>query len=178
MGWRDLIVTSHPHHVTPNPPIKGILGNIGDLGPQCENPLPERRNGSFGDFGDIGPRYENKSSLSIDSDSENSTSTNPYPISPKLTTSSPDDPVAPLEPGWLVAYYDRTNRLRGGCDERDHGTVARMEWGSSGPWTVWLTNGEALPLLKVRSVARTNAEGVVVSAWTVRPHGHDGEGGR
>lgn len=162
MGWRDFIVTSQPHQATPEPPTKG----------------------SFGDFGDFGPQYENKSSLSINSIPGISIPTDSSPISPKLTTHSPDDlddrvvvddPVAPLEPGWLVVYRDRTYRLRGGCDERDHGTVAKMEWGP-GSWTVWLTNGEALPLSRVRSVASTNADGQVVNAWDVRGCGVSGHG--
>ena len=82
-------------------------------------------------------------------------------------------PIPPICPGWLVVYRDRAGRLRGGCDERPHGTVDRLEW-TRGAWTVWLTNGEALSLSRVRSVACTTAEGQVVSAWDVLGCGVDG----
>ena len=85
-----------------------------------------------------------------------------------------DLPLAPLQPGWLVTYRDKDYRLRGGCDERDYGTVAKMTW-VQGSWTVWLTNGQALSLSIVRAVGKTDGEGRVVYAWTVRDHGHDGD---
>ena len=83
-------------------------------------------------------------------------------------------PTPPLQPGWLVVYRDPQGRLRGGHDERDHGTVAKMTW--AGSWTVRLTCGKTLSLSMVRSVAKTNGAGEVVAAWTVRDHGYNGEG--
>lgn len=94
---------------------------------------------------------------------------------PSIDTAAIGQPIAPLQPGWLVAYRDDSYRLRGGCDERDHGTVARLEW-VQGSWTVWLTNGEALSLARIRSVGKTDADGQVVSAWTTRDCGYNGEG--
>ena len=74
-----------------------------------------------------------------------------------------------------MVYRDRAGRLRGGDDERDHGTVARLEW-VTGSWTVWLTNGESLPLSRVRAVSQTNGEGQIVAAWDVLGCGIDGHG--
>jgi len=88
-------------------------------------------------------------------------------------TLPPDEPVLP---GWLVCHRDRDGRLRGGCDDRAHGTVAGCTW-DGGRWTVTLTNGQRLQLSAVLSVAKTNDAGAVLSAWSVREHGYDGEGG-
>lgn len=88
-----------------------------------------------------------------------------------------DLPVEPLQSGWLVCYRDRLGRLAGGCDDRQGGTVQSCTW-DGGRWTVLLTNGQSLPLALVRSVAKTDHTGRVLSAWTVREHGCDGEGRR
>ena len=87
----------------------------------------------------------------------------------------PDLPTEPLQPGWLVVYRDRAERLAGGCDDRDHGTVKESRWDAAG-WSVHLTDGQRLPLRSIQSVARTSADGKVLSAWTVREHDYDGEG--
>ncbi|MGQ0557485.1 MAG: hypothetical protein ACT4PN_16250 [Nitrospiraceae bacterium] len=84
--------------------------------------------------------------------------------------------IPPLLPGWLIAHRDQRGRLRGGCDEREVGTVNGCEWTGSS-WIVTLPNGDRLPLSKIVSVARTDAQGQVVAAWTVREHGYDGERG-
>ncbi|MDP3089635.1 MAG: hypothetical protein Q8N04_03085 [Nitrospira sp.] len=86
-------------------------------------------------------------------------------------------PIAPLQPGWLVAYRDETYRLRGGCDERDHGTVQECQWNGTA-WTIHLTDGQLLPLSRVLSVGKTNAAGEVIAAWTTRDCGYDGESHR
>ncbi len=84
-------------------------------------------------------------------------------------------PEPPLQPGWLVAYRDRQGRLRGGCDEREAGTVHTCEWDGTG-WTIRLTNGDALPLRLVVSVGKTDATGKTLAIWATRAHGYDGEG--
>jgi hypothetical protein len=82
-------------------------------------------------------------------------------------------PQPPLRPGWLVVYQDSHGRLRGGCDERDAGTVLACRWNGQS-WVVQLTCGEALPISMVRAVSQTDANGNVTAAWTVREHGVDG----
>jgi hypothetical protein len=84
-------------------------------------------------------------------------------------------PEPPLKVGWLVAYKDRQGRLRGGCEEREAGTVQTCEWNGAG-WVVTLPNGDRLPLSKIVSVAKTDPQGRILSAWTVREHGFNGEG--
>ena len=87
----------------------------------------------------------------------------------------PAPPAEPLQSGWLVCYRDRAGRLAGGCDDRQNGTVEQCQWDDAA-WLVWLTNGDALPLRRIRSVGKTDATGRIVAAWTVREHGYDGEG--
>jgi hypothetical protein len=97
------------------------------------------------------------------------------------TSTIPDvviEPAAqlpPLQPGWLVAYRDRRGALRGGCDDRQHGTVDECQWEGK-VWTVYLTDGQRLPLSIILSVGKTDSEGKLIAAWTVREHGYDGEG--
>jgi hypothetical protein len=86
-----------------------------------------------------------------------------------------DPPVPPLASGWLVAYRNCDGQLRGGCDEREAGTVAVCHWDGIG-WTVCLTDGQQLPLSAIRSVAKTGPGGCVIAAWMVREHGADGNG--
>ena len=81
--------------------------------------------------------------------------------------------IPPLNPGWLVVYRDKTGKLRGGTDEREHGTVKECQWNSAG-WRLLLTNGEHLSLLSIRAVGQTSKEGRLVAAWTVRECGLDG----
>lgn len=159
MGWRDLIVTSQPRqHAVPTP-----------------------QKGSFEDFEDIGLKYKKENSLSIYRSPQNSTQQKTSSISSELPTLTPDDPIEhcgptpPLKSGWLVVYRDRDYILCGGCDDRPHGTVHTCQWDGH-MWMVILTDGRQLPLLAIRSVGLTDATGRVVSAWTVREHGYDGEG--
>ena len=98
----------------------------------------------------------------------------PHSIDPEQAEASP---MPPLQPGWLVSYRDRRGVLCGGCDDRQHGTVQECRWTGNG-WTLWLTDGERLPLSAIRSVGKTDSVGQVVSAWMVREHGYDGTGGR
>jgi hypothetical protein len=84
-------------------------------------------------------------------------------------------PAPPLTAGWLVAYRDQQGVLCGGCDDRQRGTVRECQW-RMGIWTVRLTDGQQLPLTRIRSVGQTNGEGKIVAAWTVREHGYDGKG--
>jgi hypothetical protein len=86
-------------------------------------------------------------------------------------------PEPPLQAGWLVVYRDRQGRLRGGCNERECGTVRECRWDDSG-WTVILKNGEPLALGRILSVGKTDVNGKLIAAWTVREQGYDGEGAR
>ena len=83
--------------------------------------------------------------------------------------------IPPLSPGWLVVYRDQRGTLRGGVDEREHGTVKECQWQGTG-WFVVLISGESLPLSIIRAVGQTNGEGRLVAAWTVREHGLNGLG--
>lgn len=91
---------------------------------------------------------------------------------------APDaDRTPPLQPGWLVCYRDPELGLRGGGDDRAHGTVAFCEWiPVHRTWAVVLTDGQRLPLWAIRSVGQTNTAGAIVAAWCTRDHGYDGEG--
>ena len=101
----------------------------------------------------------------------------PEPVAAALCPSLVETPrpIPPIRPGWLVAYRDRQWVLCGGCDDRQHGTVQECQWGG-GSWTVHLTDGQRLPLTRMCSVGKTDCEGKLVAAWTVREHGYDGEG--
>jgi hypothetical protein len=82
-------------------------------------------------------------------------------------------PLSPILPGWLIAWRDRAGRLRGGCDDRAHGTVREAQWGADG-WTFTLSSGEVVPMRRVVSVGRTDATGQLVASWEVRGCGLDG----
>jgi hypothetical protein len=90
-------------------------------------------------------------------------------------TAKAEEPCPPLLPGWLVAYRHRDGRLRGGCDEREAGTVTACHWDGTG-WTVSLSNGDRFPLQRITAVSKTDAQGRVLAAWAVREHGFNGEG--
>lgn len=83
------------------------------------------------------------------------------------------EPTPPLAPGWLVVYRNRQGGLCGGCEDRPHGTVQASHW-RGGAWTVHLTDGQRLPLGTIRAVGKTDGEGRLLAAWTVREHGYDG----
>ena len=101
----------------------------------------------------------------------------PEPIAAALCPSlvATPRPIPPIRPGWLVAYRDQRGALRGGCDDRQRGTVEACRWDGNG-WTLCLTDGQEMPLSIVRSVGQTDDAGQIVAAWTVREHGYDGEG--
>lgn len=86
---------------------------------------------------------------------------------------STGQPITPLQSGWLVVYRNREGKLCGGSDDRAHGTVSRCDWTPPG-WTLWLTDGQQIPLRSVTGVTRTNAAGDLLAAWEVRTHGLDG----
>ena len=113
------------------------------------------------DIADIVPTLPALSALSV-----------PHIEIPAETT-----PTLPLQPGWLVAYRDQLGGLCGGCDDRQHGTVQECRW-TAGAWTVYLTDGQEMPLSIIRSVGQTDDAGQIVAAWTVKEHGYDGEGRR
>lgn len=159
MSWRDYIVTSKPHRTGLDTPVKR----------------------SFEDIEDCGLKYTKKSSFFIENDSQYSIPLKPSSISSKLANPVADVPVEtdgptpPLQPGWFVAYRNQGGTLCGGCDERDAGTVQECQWDGRA-WMAVLTNGDTLALSRIVSVGKTDAEGRVVAAWTVRQHGYDGEG--
>lgn len=106
------------------------------------------------------------------------------PQAPELSTPpviTPDatrqagTPIAPLQPGWIVAYRDESGKLCGGCEDKGHGTVQECRW-DTGRWSVWLTDGQRVPLYSIRSVGKTNLSGRICAAWTVREHAVDGNG--
>ena len=86
-------------------------------------------------------------------------------------------PSPPVLPGWLITYGDHAGRLYGGSDAREHGTVRECYW-QAGRWTVYLTDGQQVPLSLVRAVGQTDDSGRLCAAWTVREHGYDGKGRR
>ncbi|MGQ0557885.1 MAG: hypothetical protein ACT4PN_18295 [Nitrospiraceae bacterium] len=69
----------------------------------------------------------------------------------------------PLQPGWIIAYRDRRNRLQDGM-------VSRCEL-TGRAWTVLLANGTTLPLKWVTSVGVPGG-----AAWDVKRHGFNGNG--
>ena len=85
------------------------------------------------------------------------------------------EPQAPILSGWLVTYRDKTGKLCGGAEDRDHGTVQACRW-EGGQWTLYLKDSQRLSLWQVVGVAKTEATGQVIAAWTVREHGSDGNG--
>ena len=66
-------------------------------------------------------------------------------------------------------------KLAGGSDDPDHGTVDVCRW-EGGAWTVHLTDGQQIPLSRIRSVGAVDWKGRCYGAWTVREHGYDGQG--
>lgn len=83
-------------------------------------------------------------------------------------------PIPPLQPTWLVCWRDQAWRLRGGHEEPSAGAVTACEWNGQS-WQVKLGNGQRIPLRDVSAVAETK-DGRIVSAWSVRSHGYDGQG--
>ena len=73
----------------------------------------------------------------------------------------------PLWPGWKSAYRDQ-GRLQDGIVRQC------IETGRS--WAVELSKGHTIPLQRITSVAKTDAQGRVIAAWDTRAHGYDGEG--
>ncbi len=96
----------------------------------------------------------------------------PHPEVPATPAVTP-----PLRPGWRIVYRDHQWRLAGGSDDPNHGTVD-VCWREGGVWKVRLTDGQQIPLSRVRSVAAIDATGRCAGAWTVREHGYDGQGSR
>jgi hypothetical protein len=162
-NWRDFLVTSDPQKEMPSKPPKG----------------------DFADIADIALKDEKKESSSLYSSLQNSIYQGTFAKSAKLPTQEADRRCAvdsealvpPIRTGWLVAYRHAQGGLVGGCDDRENGTVRQCEWGGKF-WTVVLTNGQRLPLRLILSVAKMDAEGRMLAAWTVRAHGYDGESGR
>lgn len=106
--------------------------------------------------------------LSIVSGVSGSESKSSVQNSPSVETLLP-----PLVSGWIVTYLDQQGALVGGWDERASSTVTQCDWNGKA-WVVRLSGGVTIPLMAVRGVGKTNAEGRLVAAWTVRAHGYDG----
>lgn len=85
-------------------------------------------------------------------------------------------PTPPIQPGWQISWRDHFERLVGGWDEPELGTVAECAWNGSA-WRVRLTTGTEVPLRRIVGVRKMRA-GECVAAWTVTAHGLDGQGGR
>jgi hypothetical protein len=83
-------------------------------------------------------------------------------------------PHPPILPGWLVAYRGPDSRLRGGSLEPEHGRVVETRYTPGIGWSFVLADGTALAVSAVVSVGRTDKEGRLIAAWTVREHGYDG----
>jgi hypothetical protein len=103
-------------------------------------------------------------------------------ITPSLISLKQDGAVfkghsiaSPVLPGWLVTYQDSAGRVCGGSEDRAQGTVQECCW-EAGRWTLYLTDGQQIPLWRVRAVGQTDANGRIGAAWTVREHGYDGNG--
>lgn len=62
-----------------------------------------------------------------------------------------------------------------GDDDRAHGTVRECRWDVAG-WTVSLTDGQMIPLSRVRSVGAVDHKGRLYGAWEVKTPGYDGQG--
>ena len=107
------------------------------------------------DNADIVPTLPALSALSV-----------PHRAIPAKTTAGPL-----LQPGWRIVYRDHLWRLAGGSDDPEHGTVS-----ACGQDVVTLTDGQMIPLSRIRSVAAMDCTGRIMGAWTVREHGLDGEG--
>lgn len=125
-----------------------------------QNPQNEVGGGSFEDIEDIEQGIEPEWAA---------------PAAPRSIQASegPPLPAAPLQPGWRVAYMDHLWRLAGGHDDPDRGTVQACRW-EAGAWSVTLTDGQTIPLSRVRSVGAVDHKGRLMGAWTVREHGFDG----
>ena len=80
---------------------------------------------------------------------------------------------SPIQPGGLVAYRGPDGKLRGGCDEREHGTIREARLGDTG-WVFTVTDGTEIPARAIVSVAEVRPDGRVGAAWTVRHDGLDG----
>ncbi len=82
-------------------------------------------------------------------------------------------PDPPICPGWLIAYRAADGHLAGGVFDRVAGTVTEAEYGPAG-WRFRVKNGMWVPMVLIRSVAKTDLAGQVVAAWEVGAHGPDG----
>jgi len=86
-------------------------------------------------------------------------------------------PDPPICPGWLIAYRAADGHLAGGVIDRVAGTVTEAEYGPAG-WRFRVKNGMWVPMVLIRSVAKTDLAGQVVAAWEVGTHGPDGMNGQ
>lgn len=84
-------------------------------------------------------------------------------------------PLPPILPGWLATYRDQAGKLSGVADDRAHGTVHECRW-EAARWTVYLSDGQRVPLSSIRAVGKTDQQGQILEAWTARKHGYDGNG--
>ena len=94
---------------------------------------------------------------------------------PIIPSQPPEEPTPPLQAGWRIVYLDSLWKLAGGADDPEHGTVDVCRW-EGGAWVVLLTDGQQIPLSRIRSVGAVDHNGRCYGAWTVREHGYDGQG--
>lgn len=164
-NWRDYIVTSQ-RQAGKQAPVEP-KNSVVIVGPSesCDQPGGTKQGDSV-----VSVVRSKDSTLSV---SSSYTDSPPQILTPNYKLQKLQSPEAPLQPGWLVCYRDTMGKLRGGFDERDHGTVEACEW-TGHAWTVFLTNGDQLALARIVSVGEM-VDGRLVAAWTVRGHGYDGD---
>ena len=151
MNWRDLMTTS--------PEILSYPQNT-------QNPQNKGARGIIAHSADIADRVETERVAPVSTPSIQAGEGSSLPVQP---------PIPPLQTGWTIAYMDHTWTLCGGFVDRPHATVEVCRW-TAGAWMVRLTDGQEIPLSRVRSVGAVDHKGRLYGAWTVREHGYDGEG--
>lgn len=77
-----------------------------------------------------------------------------------------DPPSSPLPLPCFVTFSDSHGRVRGGWDERATCAVRQCH-GIGAGCQVELANGDRIPLRAVRAIGELNADGRLVSAWSV-----------
>lgn len=151
MNWRDLMAA--PPEILTSPQ-------------NTQNTQNRKASGIIAHSADIADRVETERVAPVSTPSIQTGEGSSLPVQP---------PTQPLQAGWTIAYMDDTWTLCGGYEDRTHATVAECRW-VAGAWIVTLTDGQTMPLSRVRSVGAVDHKGRLYGAWTVREHGFDGEG--
>ena len=148
MHWRDLMTA--PPEILPHP----------------QNTQNTQNGESRGIIADIADKVAAEKVAPVSTPPIQAGEGSPLPVPP---------PIPPLQPGWRIVFMTHQWKLAGGHDDPDHGTVKACCW-IAGAWTVQITDGQEIPLSRIRSVAAMDYKGRLMRAWTVREHGYDGEG--